>query len=177
MFSDLPGHSCIHKFQHQRPTPADLCIWKMALHKISFEFHVLAVPLQEYISPPHDLPWWLLSNYGTILHNMITREDKEYHKMYTNFKSICPQNQIRAAIYIQQSGHGRIWLPYLREYHSCATGTCPTTFDYTSVTFPPHPFLDLSRQLGILPISHCGFLSTTTEIDCGYSTACWKNPW
>ncbi len=45
---------------------------KMALRKISSVFHVLTVPLQEYTSPPHDLPQWLLSNNGTILHNMIT---------------------------------------------------------------------------------------------------------
>jgi hypothetical protein len=72
MFSDLPGHSCVHKFPHQRPTPADLSIWKMALRKISSEFHVLTVPLQECISPPHDLPRWLLNDNGAILHNMIT---------------------------------------------------------------------------------------------------------
>jgi hypothetical protein len=83
MFLDLHGHSGIHKSSHQHPTPADLSIWKMALCKISAEFHILTVPLQEYISPPHDLPQWLLSNDGTILHNMITQEDKEYHKIYT----------------------------------------------------------------------------------------------
>jgi hypothetical protein len=83
MFLDLPGHSCIYKFPHQCPTPADLSIWKMALRKISSEFHILTVPLQEYISPPHDLPRWLLRDDGMILHNMIMREDKEYHKIYT----------------------------------------------------------------------------------------------
>jgi hypothetical protein len=81
MFLDLPGHSGIHKFPHQRPTPADLCIWKMALSKTSSEFHNLTVLLQEYISPPHNLPQWLLSNNGKILHNMITWEDKEYHEI------------------------------------------------------------------------------------------------
>jgi hypothetical protein len=56
MFLDLPGHSDVHKFPHQRPTPANLSIWKMALRKISSKFYVLTIPLQEYISPPHDLP-------------------------------------------------------------------------------------------------------------------------
>jgi hypothetical protein len=41
MFLDLPGHSCVHLFLHQRPTPADLSIWKTALRKISSEIHVL----------------------------------------------------------------------------------------------------------------------------------------
>jgi hypothetical protein len=47
MFLNLPGHSDVHKFPHQRPTPANLSIWKMALHKISSKFYVLTVPLQE----------------------------------------------------------------------------------------------------------------------------------
>ncbi len=83
MFLDLRGHSCIHKFPHQHPTPADLSTWKMALRKISSEFHVLTVPLQEYIRPPHDFPQWLLINNGAILHNMITQEDKEYQEIHT----------------------------------------------------------------------------------------------
>jgi hypothetical protein len=61
MFLDLPGHSDVHKFPRQRPTPADLSIWKMALRKISSGFYVLTAPLHEYISPPHDLLRWLLS--------------------------------------------------------------------------------------------------------------------
>jgi hypothetical protein len=56
MFLGLPGHSCIHKFPHQCPTPANLSIWRMAIRKISSVFHVLTVPLQEYIRPPHDFP-------------------------------------------------------------------------------------------------------------------------
>ncbi len=48
MFSNLPGHSGVHKFPHQHPIPADLSIWKNALRKISSKFHVLTVPLQEY---------------------------------------------------------------------------------------------------------------------------------
>ncbi len=74
MFSDLPGHSCVNKFPHQHPSPADLAIWKMALRKIFYEFHILTVPLQEYISQPHDIPQLLLSNNGRILHNMITQD-------------------------------------------------------------------------------------------------------
>jgi hypothetical protein len=83
MFLDLPSHSDVHKFPHQPPTPANLSIWKMALHKISSEFYALTIPLQEYISPPHDLPRWLLSDDGLILHNTVKQEDKEYHKIYT----------------------------------------------------------------------------------------------
>jgi hypothetical protein len=52
MFLDLPGHSCVHQFPHQRLTPADLSIWKMALRKISSEIHILTVPLQKYIRSP-----------------------------------------------------------------------------------------------------------------------------
>jgi hypothetical protein len=51
MFLDLPGHSCVHQFPHQRLTPADLSIWKMALRKISSKFYVLTVPL--HILVPH----------------------------------------------------------------------------------------------------------------------------
>jgi hypothetical protein len=61
MLMDLPGHSYSHKFSTQRPTPAELVIWKTALHKLSSDFLVLMVKLQEYISPPHLLPLWLLT--------------------------------------------------------------------------------------------------------------------
>jgi hypothetical protein len=126
MFLDLPGHSCIHKFSHQCPTSADLSIWKMALHKISSEFHVLTVLLQEYISPPHDLPQWLLSNNGMILHNMITQEDKEYHEIYTPTSN-------PFACRTRSGQHFISNRVALCEYHSCDTRTRPNTFYYTSV--------------------------------------------
>jgi hypothetical protein len=106
MFLDLPGHSGIHKFPHQCPTPADLSIWKMALRNISSEFHVLSVLLQEYISPPHDLPQWLLSDDRTILHNMITREDKKYHEIYTPTSNPFAHRTISRQHFI--CGHGCI---------------------------------------------------------------------
>ncbi len=57
MLMDQPGHSDIHTFPTQRPTPADLNLWKLALRKLSSNFHVFTVKLQEYISPPHNHPW------------------------------------------------------------------------------------------------------------------------
>jgi hypothetical protein len=83
MLLDLPGQSDTHNFPHQHPTPADLLLWRRALCKLSSEFHVLTVPLQEYVSPPHELPGWMLNNDGLILHNMITHGNQEYHKVYT----------------------------------------------------------------------------------------------
>jgi hypothetical protein len=56
MFTNIPGHSDMHKFLYQRPTQADLSMMKIALRKISSEFHNLTVPLQEYTAPPHDFP-------------------------------------------------------------------------------------------------------------------------
>jgi hypothetical protein len=47
MPTDQPGHSDIHKVPTQHPTPADLNIWKLALHKLSSIFHVFMVKLQE----------------------------------------------------------------------------------------------------------------------------------
>jgi hypothetical protein len=82
MLMDLPGHSDYHKFPTQHPTLADLSIWKTALRKLSSEFHVLTVKLQEYISPPHVLPRWLLNNLGTILHHNILQGNKMYYKVY-----------------------------------------------------------------------------------------------
>jgi hypothetical protein len=81
MLSDLPGQSDTHKFQHQHPTPADLSLWRRALCKVSSEFHVLTVPLQDCFSPPHDLSQWMLNDNGSILHNMILCGNKEYHKV------------------------------------------------------------------------------------------------
>ncbi len=82
MLMDLPGHSDYQKFPTQRPTPADLSIWKTALRKLSSEFHVLTVKLQEYVSPPHVLPQWLLNNVGRILHHNILQGIKMYHELY-----------------------------------------------------------------------------------------------
>jgi hypothetical protein len=53
MLTDLPGHSDSHKFPTQHPTLAYLVIWKTALCKLSSDFLVLTVKLQEYISAPH----------------------------------------------------------------------------------------------------------------------------
>jgi hypothetical protein len=83
MLSDLPGQSDTHKFPHQCPKPVDLTLWRRALCKVSSEFHILTVPLQDYVCPPHDLPWWMLNNYGLILHNVNTCGNKEYHEVYT----------------------------------------------------------------------------------------------
>ncbi len=47
MLTDQPGHSDVHKFPAQHPTPADLNLWKLALSKISSNFHVFTVKLQE----------------------------------------------------------------------------------------------------------------------------------
>jgi hypothetical protein len=83
MLTDQPGHSDVHKIPTQHPTPADLNIWKLALCKLSSNFHEFTVKLQEYISPPHNHPWWMVNNIGTILHHNIVQGDKTYHKEYT----------------------------------------------------------------------------------------------
>jgi hypothetical protein len=83
MLTDQPGRSNVHKFSTQHPTPADLNLWKLALRKISSNFHMFMVKLQEYISPPHNHPWWVLNNMGTIFHHNIMQGDKTYHEEYT----------------------------------------------------------------------------------------------
>jgi hypothetical protein len=83
MLSDLPGQSDTRKFPHRRPTPVDLSLWRRALRKESSEFHIPTVPLQDYFCPPYDLPWWMLNNDGSILHNLITHGNKVYHEVYT----------------------------------------------------------------------------------------------
>ncbi len=83
MLTDQPGHSDVHKFPTQHPTLADLNLWKLALRKLSSNFHVFTFKLQEYISPPHNHPQWILNNIGTILHHNIVQVDKTYHEEYT----------------------------------------------------------------------------------------------
>ncbi len=88
MLTDQPGHSDIHKLPTQHPTPADLYFWKSALCNISSDFHVFTVKLQEFISPPHNHPHWLLNNIGNILHHNFVQGDKMYKKgVFTVFKS------------------------------------------------------------------------------------------
>jgi hypothetical protein len=81
--SDLPGQSDTHKFPYQCPTSADPSLWRRALCKVSSEFHFVMVPLQDYVSPLHDLPQWMRNNHGSILHNVIMRGNQVYHKVYT----------------------------------------------------------------------------------------------
>ncbi len=83
MLSDQPGHSDVHKFTTQHPTQADSNLWKLALRKLSSDFYVFTVKLQEYISPPYNLPRWMLNNIGTILDHNIVQGDKTYHEEYT----------------------------------------------------------------------------------------------
>jgi hypothetical protein len=83
LLTDQPGHFDVHKLPTQRPTPADLNLWKLALCKLSSNFHMFTVKLQEYISPPHNHPRWMLNDIGTILHHNILQGDKTYHKEYT----------------------------------------------------------------------------------------------
>jgi hypothetical protein len=83
MLTDQPGHSDVHKFPTQHPTPADFNLWKLALRKLSSNFHVFMVKLQEYISPSHNHPQWMLTNIESILHNNNVQGDKMYHEEYT----------------------------------------------------------------------------------------------
>ncbi len=82
MLTNSPGHSETHKFPTQRPFPADLILWKIALRMISSAFLVLTVPLQEYVCYLHNLPQWMINNDGLILHNIISMGNREYHKVY-----------------------------------------------------------------------------------------------
>ncbi len=53
MFSGSVGQSDMHKFLLRKPTEADLTVWVAALCRISSKFHVLMVPLREYINSRH----------------------------------------------------------------------------------------------------------------------------
>ena len=77
------GISDAHKFPLQRPTPTDMTLWTTALRRISSEFYVLTLPLQEYISIKHSKPTWRLSNNGDILHHNIKMNGRDYHVEYT----------------------------------------------------------------------------------------------
>ncbi len=81
MLTNSPGHSDTHKFPTQRPSPADLILWKMALCMISSNFLVLTVPLQEYVCYPHNLPQWMIKDDGLILHNILSMGNREYHEV------------------------------------------------------------------------------------------------
>ncbi len=83
MLTDQPGHSNVHKFPTKHPTPANLNLWKLALRKLNSNFHVFMVKLQEYISPPHNHPRWMLNNIRTILHQKNVQGGKTYHNEYT----------------------------------------------------------------------------------------------
>ena len=82
MLTNSPGHSDTHKFPIQRPSQADLILWRMTLRMISSNFLVLTVPLQGYVLYPHNLPQWMINDDGLVLHNTISMGDREYHEVY-----------------------------------------------------------------------------------------------
>ena len=82
MLTDLPGQSNVHKLPTQKPTKADKALWETAHCKISSEFKVLTLPLQEYISSLYTQPHWRLSSEGHVLHHNFTHNGKEYHEVY-----------------------------------------------------------------------------------------------
>ncbi len=82
MSTDLPGQSNVNKFPTQKPKKVDEALWETALWKISSEFKVLPLPLQEYISSLYTQPYWWLSSEGHVLHCNFTHNGKEYHKVY-----------------------------------------------------------------------------------------------
>jgi hypothetical protein len=66
MLTDLPGQASVHKFPTQKPTKVDKTLWETAICRISSEFKVLTLPLQEYISLLYTQPHWRLSSDGHI---------------------------------------------------------------------------------------------------------------
>ncbi len=83
MLSASAGISDAHKFPLQHPMPTDMILWTTALRRISSEFYVLTLPLQEYIGTKHSKPTWWLSNIGDILHHNIRMNGQDYHVKYT----------------------------------------------------------------------------------------------
>ena len=83
MLSASVGMSEAHKFPVQRPTPTDMNLWTTALRRISSEFYVLTVSLQEYTTLHHLKPTWRLSQNRDILHNNIKMNGHDYHVEYT----------------------------------------------------------------------------------------------
>ena len=106
--------------------------------------------------------------------NMITREAKEYHEIYTPTSNPFARKTRSGHLYPTEWPRARLTSILTRVSLMCNRDTFYYILLYQCM-FPPHPFLDLSRQLGILPISLCGFLLTMTEMECGYLTACWRN--
>jgi hypothetical protein len=83
MLSENVGKLESHKFPVQRPTPTDMNLWITALQRISSEFYVLTLPLQEYISIKHSKPSWQLNQNEDILHHNIKINGQDYHVEYT----------------------------------------------------------------------------------------------
>ncbi len=91
MLTNIPGQSNMHKFPTQRPTSSDLELWKRALQKISSNFFVLTIQLQEYINKPHEMPLWTTNADGSILHNTILQDDGEYHEVNISRSNLLSQ--------------------------------------------------------------------------------------
>ncbi len=82
MLTDLPGQASVHKFPTQKPTKVDKTLWESAIRRISSEFKVLTLPLQEYISLLYTQPHWRLSSDGYVLHRIFSQNGNDYHDEY-----------------------------------------------------------------------------------------------
>ena len=138
MLTNSPGHSDTHKFPTQRPSPADLILWKMALCMISSNFLVLTVPLQEYVCYPHNLPQWMINNDGLILHNIISMGNREYHEVsIPTSKPLARKTWSGQWFNSTMVVMGRSGLQNFCKRHSITAGTRRGTFLNTTIHSPP----------------------------------------
>jgi hypothetical protein len=171
MLLDLPGQSNTHKFPHQCPTPADLSLWKRALRKVSSEFHILMVPLQDYASPPHDLPWWMLNNDGLIPHNVITCGNQEYHEVYTpKSNPLSSKTQSSLQFMSDRVVMGTSNLHKYASFTPSQPGHILLQFFILMFLQPP-PVSGFEHMIKKIQIRPCGYNLITVDMALGYSMA------
>jgi hypothetical protein len=140
----------MHKFPTQRPTPLDLELWKRALQKISSNFFVLAIQLQEYTNKPHEMPLWTTNADGLILHNTILQDDGEYNEVYIPCSNLLTRKtQSGQCFNLKIVVDGQSEFQSYAKHHPFAT--CNKDKFSSIPHFPcisiPYPYLDLSKLL------------------------------
>jgi hypothetical protein len=172
MLSAHPRQSNTHKFSHQHPTPVDLSLWRRALRKVSSEFHILTVPLQDYVSPPHDLPWWMLNDDGLILHKVITHGNQVCCKVYTP-KSNPLAHKTRSG---QRFMSDRVVMgtSNLHKYTSIIPlqPDCVLLQSSIPMFVQPSPVSGFEHAMKHFSNQTCGYYLITAETALRYSTAC-----
>ncbi len=171
MLLDIPGQSDTHKFPHQRPTPADLSLWRrasarLALSSTSSRSHCRTMLVPNMIFHGECLTTMVWS-YIMGSHMAIKNTTKYIHQSQIHL--LARPNLVNNSCLTEWSwAHWTYISMQVSLIHSWITSFYNLPFQ---CLFSPHPCLDLSTRWNIFKIRPFVYHSITAEMALGYSAA------